>query len=899
MKRAKRPFKRNAATRERRRLGLLTCVWKRHSLTALVLDYYAALRASTADRIDWTMVAVGSEGATSRNLAEGRGFTYVEHANEPLGAKWNAGLRPLQQVRPEAVIIVGSDDLVPAAAMEHYLRALDEGARFIGFTDMFFYDAPTHRMLYWPGYQGARAGETVGCGRCVHREFLDEVGWQLWHDERNSGLDRSMMERFAALSPGSMTSAHRLLSGRDLGVALIDIKSDTNMWSFDQTAAAPGTLLVDPEPVWQASYTPELFAAVRGLNAAQTDDVAELIEAGEEAFARHDLKTALAHFERATLIAPYSPLAHNDLGATLHALGDYAEAERSLLRAAILSDDAGPALENLAAVADERDPAMASVYRRRARGEPTEQARLERSTDDVPRPRMLFLSGPHDHLDPIWQIGLVQPVLQLLHAHFAVDVVPGDVDYEAVVARWQPDVVLFDSGVDALGRGMSAHSRTNTHPDVPKIGLMRADFHAPMRTDIYGRMARFGVEAIFSPCFSAEGAPSTWDIPFFYIPRWLDPELFRDYAEEKSITCAMLGAGFLATEYYPWRRRIAPRIMEKFPFVHADRPVNGRHALVGERFARMLNRSVFGLTCGGATQVLVSKFLEIPGTRSCLVCEDIPVVRAVGFEDMKSAVFADADTIVDKLTWLLEHPDELDRITDAGYRLAHDHHGPRARRQIIDWYHLRKAAGTGGRIHQPDLMGPLRPVGADEVPRWPPFQRTPVLRELHDGFERLEQGIADGTTEARFANVLRTYPYMAEANVGLAYAAIVRRDFDRAAHFAARNLNYVAARGGLLQDPFDLALLIVAMIGCGNLETAASIAARHPDIRHPTLDAARTLVAERCPQVKSTAPFAFDPDGPGRAAASIHPFRPRTCRDWLTFFRACLDGISTKMRQTP
>ena len=85
-----------------------------------------------------------------------------------------------------------------------------------------------------------------------------------------------------------------------------------------------------------------------------------------------------------------------------------------------------------------------------------------------------------------------------------------------------------------------------------------------------------GVHAYFNDSWPVKGAPRAFADKIIYIPRWVNDELFRDYGETKSVPVSMLGAGFLSSNFYPWRRRITPKIIENFHFfmhpVHAATP---------------------------------------------------------------------------------------------------------------------------------------------------------------------------------------------------------------------------------------------------------------------------------------------------------------------------------------
>lgn len=224
-------------TQRKIRIGLLTCLWKRSHLSDFVLGYYDRARRHLADAFTLALYAVGSEGGASRSLAQQNGFRYVEHPNRPLGAKWNAGLQAMAHDDLDAVLIVGSDDLLGHSYLRIVAAGVEQGYALMGLKDMYVFELATLRLCYWPGYEMAsyRAGEPVGMGRCIHRSLLDRVDWRLWEDALNNSLDGSMMRRLAPLL-GSETSPHAIgiCACRPHGLTAVDVKTDQNIWSFDR-----------------------------------------------------------------------------------------------------------------------------------------------------------------------------------------------------------------------------------------------------------------------------------------------------------------------------------------------------------------------------------------------------------------------------------------------------------------------------------------------------------------------------------------------------------------------------------------------------------------------------------------------------------------------------------------
>ncbi len=216
------------------RIGILTCMWQRPELTEVVLTHYNDLKEQVRGEAELVMYAVGSEGDTSRIIAERNGFNYVEWPNQPLGAKWNAGLRAMRDEAIDAVLIVGSDDLINAPLIELYVQELARGKKFLGILDMYFFDIITRRLMHWKGYTNERKGEVIGLGRCIHRDILEATNWTIWEDWRKSSLDYSMLLVLAdVLKPVYDQGQASFFYSQDHGIAALDVKLSHNINSFD------------------------------------------------------------------------------------------------------------------------------------------------------------------------------------------------------------------------------------------------------------------------------------------------------------------------------------------------------------------------------------------------------------------------------------------------------------------------------------------------------------------------------------------------------------------------------------------------------------------------------------------------------------------------------------------
>lgn len=220
----------NRRSNGKKKFVILTCLWKRESVSDLVLDYYSKLKngLKKSYNIELDLVAVGSEGQSSESIVKNYGFKYFEHPNKPVSQKWEYGVSKLRELEFDALIIVGSDDLIDARVIRRYVKALDEGYLFSGFEDAFVYEPVGEDFIYWPGYgditstMPKRILETVGLGRMLSRELLEVLDFSIWGDSKaNSSLDGIMHRRLTEdlkLLPIKNSKNEVLFNGFKLGL---------------------------------------------------------------------------------------------------------------------------------------------------------------------------------------------------------------------------------------------------------------------------------------------------------------------------------------------------------------------------------------------------------------------------------------------------------------------------------------------------------------------------------------------------------------------------------------------------------------------------------------------------------------------------------------------------------
>lgn len=99
--------------------------------------------------------------------------------NNPLGAKWQAGVDYARQYDPSHIVITGSDDLLSVGFFEKYCIGTD----FIGFKAWYIWNENKLHLLEYNCYQ------PLGGGRVFTKFALDKLKWKLFDNKKNKLLD--------------------------------------------------------------------------------------------------------------------------------------------------------------------------------------------------------------------------------------------------------------------------------------------------------------------------------------------------------------------------------------------------------------------------------------------------------------------------------------------------------------------------------------------------------------------------------------------------------------------------------------------------------------------------------------------------------------------------------------
>lgn len=245
------------------KLAVLTALWKRRDIAALMLSNLQSVRDELrADGIELSVLAVGSEGSTTARLVGEYGAEYVEYPNQPLGEKWNVGLLYCESLDPDAIVVIGSDNFPNAALFRIWAGYLRDGYEYVGFLDAFMFEVTSWRLLHWFGYPKThyRHGEPVGSGRCFSAALLERLDWILWDSTKKTSLDWSTTQRLEKVAPRS--KAIHMANG----MFHLGIKTHENICKFEQFVADTGNgRLIEPDELLISQFGGELVEKLRQI----------------------------------------------------------------------------------------------------------------------------------------------------------------------------------------------------------------------------------------------------------------------------------------------------------------------------------------------------------------------------------------------------------------------------------------------------------------------------------------------------------------------------------------------------------------------------------------------------------------------------------------------------------
>ncbi|MGG5253244.1 glycosyltransferase [Neobacillus sp. SM06] len=170
---------------------------------------------------------------------------------------------------------------------------------------------------------------------------------------------------------------------------------------------------------------------------------------------------------------------------------------------------------------------------------------------------------------------------------------------------------------------------------------------------------------------------------FIWFPHHVPHEIFKDYKLEKQINWLMTGAMF--KHLYPARAKMLEIMRNEPGFVYHPHPGYKNLAdasagvLVGEDYAREINRAKMQITCDSNDHFPVMKYFETTACNTLLLATPSQELVDLGFVDGITFVAVEPTTIYEKAYYYLHHEKERLKIAKQGYEMVRERHSTEIR----------------------------------------------------------------------------------------------------------------------------------------------------------------------------------------------------------------------------
>ncbi|MDN4500902.1 glycosyltransferase [Alteromonadaceae bacterium BrNp21-10] len=411
-------------------------------------------------------------------------------------------------------------------------------------------------------------------------------------------------------------------------------------------------------------------------------------------------------------------------------------------------------------------------------------------------------------LHPYFFKGMVEPFYTALSEQFQLIIVDHYDDVAESINNVSPDIIMIDPG-PAVMRSELPNPEVLQQCMLPKVIYTTLDAHYHSHQEIIEFAEKIVPDAIFSHDFYHDFYPAKWHKKLFYIPNSYNHMLFRNRNLPKDIVCGFYGAGFFDGQNYPWRKRIAARVVPEFPSYILPRPTGLRdHGIVGENFVKVMNRTQFIFGCTSVKDIPVKKLFEIPACGGLLMVNDSVVLGQLGFKDGVNCCVVDSHNVLQRIRFYLDAPDEYNKVVHAGQMLVEEFHQSAHRRHILNWFKAWKRKERIGRVEQSSWLGEFQVRMPDESSIGGLFAETDIGKTLKAA--RNNWAVGSYVEAGKFyADISQHCPLLAESSIGYVASLIYQGKFETAAAFIEKYARLMRHRNSSV---INLQLLTYALL---------------------------------------------------------------------------------------
>jgi hypothetical protein len=143
------------------------------------------------------------------------------------------------------------------------------------------------------------------------------------------------------------------------------------------------------------------------------------------------------------------------------------------------------------------------------------------------KPKLVFFQNKYDDGLPDFLLTHKQEHVDCLSLFFDVAVIQHDCDYQQICDLYQPDLALFESGVNLSTCRKPKIVNVRACRTIPKLGFFNADAWCQTRSGSLSEMDQWGIETFFSISATAAQHMPVIANQLFVWPNFINPTVFR------------------------------------------------------------------------------------------------------------------------------------------------------------------------------------------------------------------------------------------------------------------------------------------------------------------------------------------------------------------------------------
>lgn len=167
-----------------------------------------------------------------------------------------------------------------------------------------------------------------------------------------------------------------------------------------------------------------------------------------------------------------------------------------------------------------------------------------------------------------------------------------------------------------------------------------------------------------------------------WLPHHVNTHVFKDYHEKKSIDFLLVGS--IHPRVYPLRTKILKTMRSIHGFRYHPHPGYrnfhpNENALIGQRYAREINRAKIFMTCDSKYHYPLNKYYEVLACKTLLLAPTSKELEDLGFIPHRHFVPISEHDFQRKALYYLRHDVIREKIAAEGYRMIRAKHSTEQR----------------------------------------------------------------------------------------------------------------------------------------------------------------------------------------------------------------------------